>query len=76
MARRRKTATIQLFTQGEDLPLFSGAAPRAVLQPFQPQAAAVTPALPGFELVACSGKFAVSSRRPAETAPALLLKED
>lgn len=34
---RNQAQQTQLFQQGEDLPLFSGAAPRAEIEPFKPR---------------------------------------
>lgn len=49
MARRRKKAQAQMFTRGEDLPLFSRTPQRQILPPFNPQeAAAIQEPMPGF----------------------------
>lgn len=38
MTRKAGDITLNFFQQGDDLPLFSGAAPRPVERPFDPQA--------------------------------------
>lgn len=50
MARRkRKTSQTQMFTRGEDLPLFSRTPQRQILPPFNPQQApAIQTSMPGF----------------------------
>ena len=61
--KKRKGAIVQMFRDGEDLPLFSGTPARAILRPFVPEETAARACLPGFELSACDDKFA-ATRRP------------
>ena len=45
MVRRHRTAAASLFTDASDLPLFSGTAPRAQVQTFNPNEQAQQPQL-------------------------------
>jgi len=47
---KKKGAVIQMFAQGEDLPLWSGTPQRAVIAQFAPQEAHHQPSLPGLAL--------------------------
>ena len=57
MSKAQRKTQVQMFKSGEDLPLFSGTPQVVRLEVFRPQESATTPALPGFELVACDKTF-------------------
>jgi hypothetical protein len=48
---RKKTAQVQMFAAGEELPLFSGTAPRAVVEEFNPPPTGLQARLPGMPAV-------------------------
>jgi hypothetical protein len=49
MSKKKKSTQPGMFKQGEDLPLFSGTAPRATVKPFVPRPVPRQPLLPGLD---------------------------
>jgi hypothetical protein len=56
---KRKTTTLQIFTAGEDLPLFSGTPQRAIMAAYVPQESAPQNCFDGFQLEVGSRKFQI-----------------